>query len=77
MLESDFVINKNESNALIFETFLLFLNKDFQSQTKENKIKFLIILKSIIPKPKYKGGKRKSRRSRKQRKNKSKKNRAK
>ena len=70
LLKSDFVIQENESKALIFENFLLFLNKNFQSQTKENKIKFLIILKSIIPNPEYKGGKRKSRR--KQRKNKSK-----
>ena len=72
LLKSDFVIQENESKALIFENFLLFLNKNFQSQTKENKIKFLNILKAIIPNPEKKGGNRKSRRSRKQRKNKSK-----
>jgi len=58
-----------DSDLFVFEKFLLFLKKNFQSQTKENKIKFLIILKAIIGK---KGGNRKSRRSRKQRKNKSK-----
>jgi hypothetical protein len=69
LLESDFTFNQDYSKAHIFEIFLEFLNKNFQSQTKENKIKFLIILKAIIGK---KGGNRKSRRSRKQRKNKSK-----
>ena len=70
LLESYFLIQENEPKALIFENFLQFLNKNFQSQTKENKIKFLNILKTIIPNPEKKGGNRKSRR--KQRKNKSK-----
>lgn len=71
LLKEYFVFDeKTDSDLYVFEKFLLFLEKDFQSQTKENKIKFLIILKSIIPNPEYKGGKRKSRR--KQRKNKSK-----
>lgn len=70
LLESDFLIEENKSKAVVFENFLLFLKDNFHSQTKTNKIKFLIILKSIIPNPENKGGKRKSRR--KQRKNKSK-----
>ena len=70
LLKEYFAFEKTDSDIYVFEKFLLFLEKDFQSQTNENKIKFLIILKSIIPNPENKGGKRKSRR--KQRKNKSK-----
>ena len=70
-LKEYFVFDENtDSDLYVFEKFLLYLENVFQSQTKENKIKFLEILKKIILNPKKKGGKRKSRR--KQRKNKSK-----
>ncbi len=70
-LEEYFVFNKDtDSDLYVFEKFLLFLENNFKSQTKKNKIKYLEILKKIILNPEKKGGKRKSRR--KQRKNKSK-----